>query len=162
MKIPGIRYLEINLNGKGFERSLLWQLSFWSFLYVVDASRHFGHQVSYRTSCPTHGNLLGSHADYITLIGSKLVIFILLGYRMKAISILGREVMQPRGLVGLGHDSIDFCGPEIAQVSKAKARTLFLCVLLESRLFKSSLQKPVTRCLFTVHKARTGLDCSLL
>jgi hypothetical protein len=32
IKIPGIDYLEINLNGKGFERSLLWQLSLWSFL----------------------------------------------------------------------------------------------------------------------------------
>jgi hypothetical protein len=40
----------------------------------------------------------------------------LFGYRMQAISILGREVMQPRGLVGLGFDSIDHCGPEIAEV----------------------------------------------
>jgi protein-tyrosine phosphatase len=38
------------------------------------------------------------------------------GYRVQAISILGREVMQPRGLVGLGFDSIDHCGPEIANV----------------------------------------------
>ena len=37
------------------------------------------------------------------------------GYRMEAISILGREVMQPRGLVGLGFDSIEHCGPEIAE-----------------------------------------------
>lgn len=36
---------------------------------------------------------------------------------MEAIGILGREVMQLRGLIGLGHDSIDFCGLEIAQVS---------------------------------------------
>jgi protein-tyrosine phosphatase len=35
VKIPGIDYLEININGKGFERSLLWQLSFWSFMYVL-------------------------------------------------------------------------------------------------------------------------------
>jgi hypothetical protein len=39
-----------------------------------------------------------------------------LGYRIEAISILGREVMLPRGLVGLGLDSIDLCGPEIADV----------------------------------------------
>jgi hypothetical protein len=32
LKIPGMNYLEININGKGFERSLLWQLSFFSFL----------------------------------------------------------------------------------------------------------------------------------
>ncbi len=36
---------------------------------------------------------------------------------MEAISILGREVMQPRGLIGLGYDSIDHCGIEIAEVS---------------------------------------------
>lgn len=40
-----------------------------------------------------------------------------LGYRMEAISILGREVMQPRGLIGLGYDSLDHCGTEIAEVS---------------------------------------------
>lgn len=32
MKIPGMNYLEININGKGFERSLLWRLSWWSFM----------------------------------------------------------------------------------------------------------------------------------
>lgn len=31
VKIPGMNYLEVNINGKGFERSLLWQLSAWSF-----------------------------------------------------------------------------------------------------------------------------------
>jgi len=40
-----------------------------------------------------------------------------IGRRMEAISILGKNVMQPRGLVGLGYDSIDNCGPEIAQVT---------------------------------------------
>jgi protein tyrosine/serine phosphatase len=45
------------------------------------------------------------------------------GYRMEAISILGREVMQPRGLVGLGFDSIDHCGPEIADALRAYSDT---------------------------------------
>lgn len=40
-----------------------------------------------------------------------------LGYRLEAISILGREVMQPRGLLGLGFDTIHHCGPELATVS---------------------------------------------
>lgn len=40
----------------------------------------------------------------------------LFGYRMQAISILGREVMQPRGLIGLGYDTLDHSGPEIAEV----------------------------------------------
>lgn len=36
---------------------------------------------------------------------------------MQAIAILGREVMLPRGLVGLGLDTLDHCGPEINEVS---------------------------------------------
>lgn len=32
VKIPGMDYQEVNINGKGFERSLLWQLSAWSFM----------------------------------------------------------------------------------------------------------------------------------
>lgn len=80
-QIPGINYLEININGKGFERSLLWQLSAWNI--------------------------------------TKLVSLMALGYRMQAISILGRNVMQPRGLIGLGIDSIDHCGPEIADALRA-------------------------------------------
>ncbi|KAG4425955.1 hypothetical protein IFR04_000899 [Cadophora malorum] len=77
VKISGMKYLEINVNGKGFERHLLWRLKFWSFI--------------------------------------KLVTLMLFGYRMEAISILGREVMLPRGLIGLGYDSLDACGPEIAE-----------------------------------------------
>jgi protein-tyrosine phosphatase len=46
----------------------------------------------------------------------KLIILMAFGYRMEAISILGREVMQPRGLAGLGYDCIDHSGLEIAQV----------------------------------------------
>ncbi|KAB8304602.1 hypothetical protein EYC80_003979 [Monilinia laxa] len=78
VKIPGIEYLEINVNGKGFERSLVWQLSPYSLVKLI--------------------GLMG------------------LGYRLEAISILGREVMQPRGLLGLGFDTIHHCGPELAAV----------------------------------------------
>lgn len=31
-QIPDVTYLNININGKGFERSLLWQLSTWSIM----------------------------------------------------------------------------------------------------------------------------------
>lgn len=44
----------------------------------------------------------------------------LFGYRMQAISILGQEVMQPRGLIGLGYDTLDHSGPEIAQVKSPR------------------------------------------
>ena len=43
------------------------------------------------------------------------------GYRTEAIGILGREVMQPRGLVGLGIDSIDACGSELRQIFEVLA-----------------------------------------
>lgn len=32
MEIPELEYLNININGKGFERTLLWRLSFWNIL----------------------------------------------------------------------------------------------------------------------------------
>ncbi|KAK0626860.1 protein-tyrosine phosphatase-like protein [Immersiella caudata] len=45
----------------------------------------------------------------------KFFVLFLLGFRMRAIRILGREVMLPRGLVGLALDTLDKSGPEIAQ-----------------------------------------------
>ena len=36
------------------------------------------------------------------------------GYRMEAISIIGTNVMLPRGLIGLGYDTLDYCQPELA------------------------------------------------
>lgn len=35
---------------------------------------------------------------------------------MEAIRIIGSQVMQPRGLIGLGFDTIDHSGSEIAEV----------------------------------------------
>ncbi|KAK4453787.1 protein-tyrosine phosphatase-like protein [Podospora aff. communis PSN243] len=45
----------------------------------------------------------------------KFFVLFILGFRMRAIRILGREVMLPRGLVGLGLDTLDKSGPEIVQ-----------------------------------------------
>ena len=78
LKIPNIDYKYFSLNGPGFERALLWQLS-WS--------------------------------SRIKLIG-----LMALGYRDDAIQILGREVMKPRGLTGLGMDTLDHSQREIKQV----------------------------------------------
>ncbi|KAH9910015.1 tyrosine/serine protein phosphatase [Xylariomycetidae sp. FL2044] len=44
----------------------------------------------------------------------KLIILFLTGHRLRAISLLGREVMQPRGLAGLAQIMLDSSGPEIA------------------------------------------------
>lgn len=108
MKIPGVNYLEININGKGFERSLLWQLKWLSLL--------------------------------------KLITLMIFGYRMEAISILGKEVMQPRGLIGLGYDSLDHCGPEIAEALRAFSQPSNLPILAHC----------------TQGKDRTGLIISLI
>jgi len=78
LKISDLRYVEINLNGKGFERHLVWQLKYTSL--------------------------------------AKLVILMGLGYRTQAISVLGSELMQSRGLVGLALDTLDHSGPEIKEV----------------------------------------------
>ena len=78
IKIPNIRYAEINLNGKGFERHLVWQLSY--------------------------GNL------------AALAGYMLFGYRLQGISIIGKNVLLKRGLVGLGQDTLQHSGPEIKQV----------------------------------------------
>ncbi|KAB5531186.1 protein-tyrosine phosphatase-like protein [Coniochaeta sp. 2T2.1] len=45
----------------------------------------------------------------------KFLVLFLFGFRMKAIAILGREVMLPRGLVGLGTDTLDHSGAEIRE-----------------------------------------------
>ncbi|KAI1622494.1 protein-tyrosine phosphatase [Exophiala viscosa] len=78
IEIPGIRYAYINLNGKGFERHLIWQLKYTSL--------------------------------------AKMIGLMALGYRTEGISVLGRELMKPRGLVGLGIDTLDHSGPEIKEV----------------------------------------------
>lgn len=78
LKIPGIRYAEISLTGKSFERALLWKMS-WGQI-------------------------------------GKLLSLMAMGYRTEGISVLGRNVMLPRGLVGLGKDTLDHSGQEIKQV----------------------------------------------
>lgn len=83
IKISGIKYEEINLNGGSFSRALLWKLSWLSL--------------------------------------SKLIGLMALGYRVEAIGILGREVMAPRGLIGLGEDSLEFSTGEIFSCFKILA-----------------------------------------
>jgi protein-tyrosine phosphatase len=52
---------------------------------------------------------------------ARLVWLMALGYREDAISILGREVMQKRGLIGLGIDTLDHSGTEIRDVFEVLA-----------------------------------------
>lgn len=85
LKIRDVNYAEINLNGKGFERHLVWQLSY--------------------------GNL------------ARLAGNMLFGYRLEGISILGKSVLQPRGLIGLGKDTLQHSGPEIKEVFDVMAQS---------------------------------------
>ncbi len=78
VKIPGIDYHEINLNGGAFAKALLWKLR-WSSL-------------------------------------TKLVSLMAIGYRNEAISILGTEVMAPKGLIGLGKETLDHSFAELHRV----------------------------------------------
>lgn len=68
------------------------------------------------------------------------------GCRTEAISILGREVMQPRGLIGLGKDSIDHSRDEIREM---------LEVMAESKNYPIMIH-------CTQGKDRTGLSIMLL
>lgn len=52
------------------------------------------------------------------------------GYRLRAISILGREVMNPRGLIGLGRDTLDNSGPELASAIHTYANPASYPILL--------------------------------
>lgn len=76
VKIDGIDYREVKITGGGFEKYMLRQLGWPSFL--------------------------------------RLAFLYVVGYRMQAIAVLGREVMNPRGLLGLGCDTLDASGPEVA------------------------------------------------
>jgi protein-tyrosine phosphatase len=78
LRIPGLNYAEINLNGKGFERALVWQLKYRSL--------------------------------------ARLAILMAAGYRTEGIAVLGKEIMLPKGLIGLGIDTLEHSGPEIKQV----------------------------------------------
>ncbi|KAL4403831.1 tyrosine/serine protein phosphatase [Colletotrichum abscissum] len=62
----------------------------------------------------------------------RLICLFTLGYRNEGISILSREVMLPRGLVGLGLDTLDQSGEEIAKalrvfIDPATSPTLVHC-----------------------------------
>ena len=78
LRMPGVNYVDISLNGGAFERALLWQLKYTSL--------------------------------------AQLVWLMMFGYREDAIGILGREVMQKRGLIGLGMDTLDSSTTEIKDV----------------------------------------------
>lgn len=76
-QIPGLQYREIRVTGRAFERYLLSQLSWLSWL--------------------------------------KVIILFILGFRIPAVAIMGREVLTPRGLSGLAVDTLEHSGAEVAE-----------------------------------------------
>ena len=78
IKIDGLSYHEINLNGGAFARALLWRLSWFNFARVVS--------------------------------------YLAMGYRIEAIRVLAEKVMVPRGLIGLGTDSLDYGTAEMRAI----------------------------------------------
>ncbi len=78
VKIDGVRYHEINLNGGAFARGLLWRLSWFNLARVVS--------------------------------------YMAMGYRIEAIRVLAEEVIVPRGLIGLGIDSLDYGTTEMRAI----------------------------------------------
>lgn len=95
----------------------------------------------------------------LMLFCSKLIALAALGYRMEAIGILGREVLQPRGLIGLGCDSLDHCGPEIADVSTLSSSSSPFNYKTEANLprrSEHSLPSPTTAFWSTARRAKTA------
>ncbi|KAF7555529.1 hypothetical protein G7046_g6542 [Stylonectria norvegica] len=108
LQIDGLHYQEIKITGRPFEKFLISQLSWGSFM--------------------------------------RLISLFTFGYRIQAIAILGKEVMLPRGLVGLGLDTIDHSTAEIRQT---------LALYADAGSMPS-----VVHC--TQGKDRTGLVCALV
>ncbi|UKZ94160.1 uncharacterized protein TrAFT101_009041 [Trichoderma asperellum] len=76
----------------------------------------------------------------------KVIFFFILGYRIDAVRVLSHQVMLPRGLVGLGLDTLDYCGSEIREALS---------------LYTTPQSLPsIIHC--TQGKDRTGLICTLV
>lgn len=56
---------------------------------------------------------------------SQVIILYVLGYRMQAVSVVSREVMVPRGLVGMARETVDHSGEEIARVRSWSCHSSF-------------------------------------
>ncbi|EGR44931.1 uncharacterized protein TRIREDRAFT_5737 [Trichoderma reesei QM6a] len=76
----------------------------------------------------------------------KFIFLFVFQYRIEAIRIISRQVMVPRGLVRIGLDTIDLCGPE----------------LREALSFYTSPQTLPCVIHCTQGKDRTGLICALV
>jgi hypothetical protein len=97
--------------------------------YISFASSHGGASCELDTprTTPPPPHLPGIDNPFHT---RKLIVLFVLGYRMKAINIIGREVMLQRGLIGLGLDTLDQSGPEIREALSLYANPQSLPILV--------------------------------
>ncbi|KAH8198868.1 hypothetical protein TruAng_006976 [Truncatella angustata] len=81
----------------------------------------------------------------------KLVSLYLTGYRIEAIRIISQEVMLPRGLVGMGEDTLDQSGSEIAEALRAFLQPQSLPLLVHCTQGKDRTGLTVALCLLIMH-----------
>ncbi|RWA11237.1 hypothetical protein EKO27_g3860 [Xylaria grammica] len=106
MQIPGPLYRHVRVAGRRLERALVRQLSWWNFMCVL-------------LTLPTFFLRWVGFASHLDLPNSpavhKLIFLFIFGFRVQAIRIMGQEVMQPLGLVGLSLLTLDESGSEIVE-----------------------------------------------
>ncbi|KNG87263.1 putative tyrosine/serine protein phosphatase [Aspergillus nomiae NRRL 13137] len=113
-QLPHVRRQLISLAGKAFERSLLWRLDWWNFLYEYlpflvspPLSRCMGWMMDKTT---------GISNGETNEVNSKVLALAASGYRIDAVMIIGQQVMSPRGLIGLGLDMLDSSTAEMREI----------------------------------------------
>ncbi|KAK3944157.1 protein-tyrosine phosphatase-like protein [Diplogelasinospora grovesii] len=89
---------------------------------------------------------------------SKFLFLFIIGFRMRAISILGREVMLPRGLVGLGLDTLDHSGPEISEALQSLLEPGALPILIHCTQGKDRTGIIIILCLMILGVPATAID----
>ena len=100
-QLPHVRRQLISLTGKAFERSLLWRLDWWNFLYGSTMKKKKKKKME-------RGKIMKVNSKVLALAAS--------GYRNDAVIIVGEQVMSPRGLIGLGLDTLDSSMAEMREI----------------------------------------------
>ncbi|EAL88519.1 tyrosine/serine protein phosphatase, putative [Aspergillus fumigatus A1163] len=102
VEIPGVQRSLISLTGRAFERALLWRLDWYNLMYAPP------------TRPPTSSHLV----EQCTAIDvyRRVLALVASGYRTEAVTIIGQQVMAPRGLIGLGQDTLDSSTAEVREI----------------------------------------------
>lgn len=124
LPLPGSSRALVSLTGSRFERTLLWRLDWYNYLYVFFFFFcFFFHSIRLISSHPS------SHL-HVSNRTRKAITLATTGYRTDAIRLIGSQVMQPRGLTGLAQDTLDASGSELRCVFELLANESSYPVLL--------------------------------